>query len=157
MDKVIFFYREGQNLYLIYLILIDISFPDDYSELIRQNKQGEKDFNKRAGMNRIKKSFFIWCALAIVMGLIVAWIDSRPNWDDTGISAILIFSIALIFGYLASQKPWIIALAVSIWIPLFSIISSPNYGGLLALIPGFIGAYIGFFIKREIRNRSGKK
>jgi hypothetical protein len=87
------------------------------------------------------------------MGFIVAWIDSRPNWDDAGISAMLIFSFSILFGYLASQRPWIIALAVSIWIPLFSIISSHNYGGLLALIPGFTGAYIGLFIKKNISNR----
>jgi lipid-A-disaccharide synthase-like uncharacterized protein len=109
---------------------------------------------KRSTMiHRKRKFFFIWCAFATVMGLIIAWIDSRPKWDDTGISAVLIFTCAFIFGYLSSKRPWIVALAVSIWIPLSSILFTHNYGGLLALIPGFIGAYIGFFIAIKIFNR----
>ena len=101
-------------------------------------------------IHRIRKSFLFWCILALLMGLLIALIDSRPKWDDTGISAALVFSIAIIFGFLTSKRPWIVALAVSIWIPIFSIVFSHNYGGFLALIPGFIGSYIGFFIAVKI-------
>jgi hypothetical protein len=100
---------------------------------------------------KIDKSFFIWCMLAVAFGLIVTWIDSRPNWDDSGISAFMIFLLAIIFGFITSQRPWLIALAVSIWIPLFTIIATHNYGSLLALLPGFIGSYLGFFIRKTIR------
>ena len=91
----------------------------------------------------MKKSFLLWCLLATLSGIAIAWNDSRPAWDDAGISAFLIFS----------QKPWIIALVAGIWIPLFSFVSTHNYGGLLALIPGFIGAYAGFLIRKAILNR----
>ena len=101
----------------------------------------------------MKKSFLLWCLLATLSGIAIAWNDSRPAWDDAGISAFLIFLCAAIFGYLASQKPWIIALVAGIWIPLFSFVSTHNYGGLLALIPGFIGAYAGFLIRKAILNR----
>jgi hypothetical protein len=103
-------------------------------------------------MEKTKRFFLIWCILDAVSGIAVAWVDSQPNWDDAGISALLIFLCAGIFGYLASRKPWIIALAAGIWIPLFGIVSTHNYGGMLAIIPGFIGAYAGFFIRKSTGN-----
>ena len=96
----------------------------------------------------MKKSFVFYVILAVVLGFVIAWMDSRPNWDDTGISVFLVLVAALLCGFLAAQKPWLIALAVSVWIPLFEIVSTQNFGSLLALVPGFIGAFAGYFIKR---------
>ena len=98
----------------------------------------------------MKKSFLLSVLLATVLGIAIAWIDSRPNWDDTGISVLFVLLAGLLCGYLAAQKPWVIALAVSIWIPLFSILSTQNYGSFLALIPGFIGAYGGYFVRQGL-------
>lgn len=98
----------------------------------------------------MKKFFILAVILAMVFGIAIAWIDSRQNWDDTGISVFLLFGAALLCGFMVSQKPWLIALACSIWIPLFSILSTHNYGSLLALIPGFIGAYGGYFVRRRL-------
>ena len=97
----------------------------------------------------MKKDGVIQLFLAITTGFIIAWIDSRPNWDDTGISVTMVFVAAIIFGYFTSQKPWLTALAVSLWIPLFEIVSTQNFGTLLALIPGFAGAYLGYILKRK--------
>ena len=102
----------------------------------------------------MKKSFILSVILATALGMTIAWIDSRPNWDDAGISVFMVLLAGLLCGYLASQKPWVIALAVSLWIPLFSIISTQNYGAFLALIPGFIGAYAGWLVKKLIVMRS---
>ena len=72
-----------------------------------------------------------------------------PTWDDTGISAMMVLGVAAVFGYFSSQKPWLSALAVSIWIPLFGIVATFNFATLLALIPGFAGAYLGYMLKRK--------
>jgi uncharacterized membrane protein (DUF4010 family) len=97
----------------------------------------------------MKISFYIVCALAVTAGLSVAWIDTRPTWDDAGITAMMVLVMAFVFGSLAGQKPWLIALATSIWVPLSGIILTHNAGGVLALIPGFIGSYAGYFIRRN--------
>lgn len=97
----------------------------------------------------MKTRFLVILSLSNLVGLSIAWIDSRPNWDDTGISAFLVLTTAIIFGFFASKKPWLIALSVSIWIPLACLISAFNFGGILALIPGFLGAYIGYFIRKQ--------
>jgi hypothetical protein len=88
--------------------------------------------------------------LATTLGIGIAYIDSRPGWDDTGVSAFLVFLASGLCGYIAPQKPWIPALAVSIWIPLVGIFSNYNMTSLLALIPAFAGAYAGSVVRRKI-------
>ena len=95
----------------------------------------------------MKKISIIILLLATITGLAIAWIDSRPNWDDTGISVMMVLVASTLFGYLSPQKQWLTALAVCVWIPLASIVVSNNFGALIALIPGFIGAYFGYFVK----------
>jgi hypothetical protein len=97
----------------------------------------------------MKRTLILSLMLAITIGLVIAWVDSRPHWDDTGVSAFMILCSATLCGYLSSQKPWLIALAIGIWIPLFGVIASDNFGTLLALVPAFIGAYIGYLIKHK--------
>jgi len=95
----------------------------------------------------MRKTFNIYFSLATVTGLAIAYMDSQTNWDDTGITAFVISLAATLFGFLAYEKPWLIALAVSIWIPLWAIWFTYNFGSLLALVPGFAGAYAGYYLK----------
>jgi hypothetical protein len=100
----------------------------------------------------LKRDSKFWAILviAIILGLIITWVDSLPNWDDTGISATLIFIVAGLTGFIYPLRPFIWALAVSVWIPLLGIIVSNNYSSLLALLFGFAGAYLGSFIKNNL-------
>ena len=99
------------------------------------------------------KSFILSVLFACALGIAIAWVDSRPNWDDAGISAFLVLFVSMVAGYIAKQKPWLIALAVSAWIPLYGILSAQNFGSLLALVPGFIGAYVGWLTERIITEK----
>jgi len=99
---------------------------------------------------RMKARWIISLVVSIVLGLIIAKIDTGPHWDDAGISMIMIFSAALLCGYLSPSKPWIVALTCGIWIPLFNILRSSNYGSFLALVPAFIGAFLGSFLKSTL-------
>ncbi len=101
----------------------------------------------------MKKISIIVLLLATITGWAIAWIDLRPNWDDTGISVMMVLLASALFGYLSPQKPWLTALVVSVWIPLASIAISNNFGALIALIPGFIGAYFGYFVKTRTGGR----
>ncbi|MDD4971075.1 MAG: hypothetical protein PHT07_16730 [Paludibacter sp.] len=101
----------------------------------------------------MKNKFNLYFLLAEFSGLAIAWIDSQPTWDDTGITVLLILLASTLFGFLTFIRPWLIALAVSLWIPLWAIMSTHNYGALLAFIPGFAGAYAGYFIKYLISKK----
>jgi hypothetical protein len=102
-------------------------------------------YNKIQG--KMKNPFLTFFILAILLGLGIAWIDTRPNWDDTGISVLMVAIAAMLCAYAAAKKPWLIALAVSIWIPLISVVTDQNYGSLLSFIPGFFGAFAGYYLK----------
>ncbi len=51
-------------------------------------------------------------AALLAAGLAIAWMDSRPNWDDTGV---LIGAVALAaaVGGATAVRPWLVALFVA--------------------------------------------
>lgn len=96
----------------------------------------------------MKIPFLISILIGIILGTSIAYIDTRPHWNDDGMSVLMILVVSFICGCISSQKTWLIALAVGIWIPLFNIVLDYNYGSFIALIPAFIGAYIGYFSRK---------
>ena len=86
--------------------------------------------------------------VALGLGLAITYVDSRPNWDDTGITAGAILLSCAVLGALGPKQPWLWALAVGIWIPLFGIAQAQNFGSLLALAVAFAGAYAGMGLRR---------
>lgn len=95
------------------------------------------------------KKFSILLILSGMAGLLIAWNDNRPGWDDTGITAGLIVLSAALFGYLSPSRPWIWALSVGIWIPLYSIVSLGDFKMLLVMLFGFAGSYLGAAVKNN--------
>lgn len=78
-------------------------------------------------------------ALAVGFGL--AWTDSRPTWDDTGISALAVLLASAACAALEPARPWLWALAVGVWLPLLAVAQSGNWGATLALAFAFAGAF----------------
>jgi hypothetical protein len=83
---------------------------------------------------------------ALILGALIAWVDSRPTWDDTGITAAVLLLVSAGFGVLRPRFAWLWALALGAWIPLVGIVSAHNFGSILALGISFIGAYLGVAI-----------
>ena len=46
-------------------------------------------------------------AVAVVLGFAIAYVDSRPTWDDTGITASAVLITAGILGALGPERPWL--------------------------------------------------
>jgi hypothetical protein len=86
--------------------------------------------------------------LAVGLGLLIAWVDARPTWDDAGITAGMIVLTAALFGALRPSSAWLWALALGAWIPLWGILAGHNYGSVLALVVALLGAYGGAFARR---------
>ena len=89
--------------------------------------------------------------LAVLCGLFLAYVDSRPTWDDTGITAGSLLLSAGLFTLLGHPRPWLIALAVGLWIPLLYIYLNQQFGMLLVLLIPLIGAYAGWAVRLGIR------
>ena len=90
----------------------------------------------------------ILLVVAIAVGLSLGYIDSGPTWDDAGITAGLLFLVAATLGAVAPQRPWVWALCVGGWIPVFGILERSNYGSIMALAFAFAGAYGGMWLRR---------
>jgi hypothetical protein len=87
---------------------------------------------------------------AVLLGILIAWVDSHPTWDDAGITAFAILGVSGLLGFFSPHKPWVWALAVGIWIPLAAIFFTHNYGGLIVLVFAFVGAYGGMLARRLV-------
>jgi hypothetical protein len=96
-----------------------------------------------------KKTPLLLLVLAAGLGIAIAWIDSRPTWDDSGITAGLLVLTAAVFGALRPAKPWLWGLAVGVWIPLIGV-GHRNPGTLLALAAALFGAYLGALLRKAL-------
>jgi hypothetical protein len=88
--------------------------------------------------------------VALALGGVIAYVDSRPTWDDTGVTAGAIVISCGLLGAAGPSRPWLWALAVGLWIPLLAIMKSQNYGSLLVLAFAFAGAYAGMGLRRLV-------
>jgi hypothetical protein len=96
-------------------------------------------------MKSLSLAILFLLVVALALGFTITWIDSRPSWDDTGITALLIFASTFVLGMIRPRLAWMSALAVGLWIPLQGVIRYENYASALALVFAFGGAYVGAF------------
>jgi hypothetical protein len=94
--------------------------------------------------------FRVLLAVAVLLGASIAWVDSRPTWDDTGITAGVVLLASVAFGFVAPRRPWVWALAIGGMIPLLGILRGGNFGSLLALVVALAGAYGGALVHRAM-------
>jgi hypothetical protein len=88
-------------------------------------------------------------AASNLMGLFFAYIDSRPNWDDAGVLVGQIFLASAILGSLGPRRPWLWALAISVWMPLQeSLTTHRPPASAVAIIVALAGAYLGAGLRR---------
>ena len=92
--------------------------------------------------------------VAVGAGLGIAYLDSRPGYDDTGITAaglaIAALVAVLIDGSGRLLRVAAIAVLVGIWIPVFEIAAPGTYGSLLAFVFSAVGAFIGWVVVRGL-------
>ena len=91
-------------------------------------------------------------AASMVAGGAIAFVDSRPSWDDTGITAGAMLLAAATFGFLGPQRAWRWALAVGLWIPAYALVRTPAPGTLallLVVIFPLAGAYAGRAVRYQ--------
>ena len=91
---------------------------------------------------------------ALAIGLTLAWVDSRPHWDDTGIIVGVLLLTCAALGAVRPAHAWLWAVAVGLWIPLFEV-PRGNSGALAALVFALIGAYAGALGRRLLARPPG--
>jgi hypothetical protein len=103
------------------------------------------------GNERMDNMQKVFVALGIAAGIFIAYVDTRPNWDDTGVTAGLLLLSAGLLTLLGYRKPWLMALAVGIWLPLYYIYRLQDWAMLIVLVLPLIGAYAGWAANLVVR------
>ncbi len=97
----------------------------------------------------INRSSILVTGAALACGLAIGFVDSRPAWDDTGITAAAIVLTAALLGAIRPSGAWLTGLAVGA-----PILLSARTGDLLyyCMPPlfGLLGALAGAFLRRRI-------
>jgi hypothetical protein len=87
----------------------------------------------------------------VLAGLFLAYLDSLPNWDDTGILVIGLLLSSGLLALLGYKRPWLLALAIGLWIPLHDIYLTHDLRMLFVFIFPFVGAYLGWAVHLLVR------
>lgn len=88
---------------------------------------------------------------AALFGMLVLFIDSRPTWDDTGITVLMLLAGSGLIGLLVEKRPWLFALAIGVWLPAWYIFKSQDVKMLIVLAFPLVGVYVGWALKAGFR------
>jgi hypothetical protein len=92
--------------------------------------------------------FWTLFIIAVGLGVLIGWVDSRPTWDDTGITVGMVLVVTTILGFVMTGRAWVWALAVGVWVPIWSVLLNNSYAPAFALLVAFIGAYVGALLRK---------
>jgi len=81
--------------------------------------------------------------IAAALGVAIALVDAKPNWDDTGITAGVLLVTAFIVSAIADRRPWLWGLLVGVWVPAITIVNGGDPTAVLALAFALAGGYAG--------------
>ena len=118
-----------------------------------------KTVARRFAAEKNRTLHWILLAAAVLLGLAIAWLDSRPHWDDAGITAGLLLLSAGLLGLVGPRRPWLWALATGVWLPAWMpvhifvqthrIVLDPLLA-CVSLALSMAGAYAGMALRRMI-------
>jgi hypothetical protein len=104
----------------------------------------------RGGMTANRR-LIATCLAALVVGLAIAWNDSQPMWDDTGITAGLLVMAAALFAVVDPSRWWLWAVLVGLGTPLLEIGGQSGTASLAAFVFSGVGAAGGAGVRRLLR------
>jgi hypothetical protein len=96
------------------------------------------------------KPWFLFL-LALAAGLSIGWVDTRPTWDDAGITAGAILVTTAVFGVAMPKRAWLWALAVGGGIAGLNVILNGNVVALISFLFSFAGSYAGVLVRHALR------
>ena len=96
----------------------------------------------------MKKLFWVCLTLSLGAGAFIGWMDSRPHWDDTGITVGAIVLSAGVLGILHPQKAWLWATLIGLGVTVWEYGVSGTVGAVVSIPIAFAAAYMGVVARR---------
>lgn len=81
--------------------------------------------------------------LGFVAGLGIGYVDSRPTWDDTGVTVGVVFLAAAVLAATRPRSFWLIGLAVGLPVLGMNVFFRASYASAIAVGIGLSGAGAG--------------
>jgi hypothetical protein len=106
--------------------------------------------DERGTPRRSRISGLGWLLLALAVGLGVAWLDARPTWDATGLTAVLLLAASALIGLARPNLAGATGLAIGLPIPLVELglrPAQPNVASLLAVAVALLGGLGGALLR----------
>ena len=92
----------------------------------------------------------ILLTIGVAAGGGLAYLDSLPKWDDSGVLAGGMLLASGLLTLAGGRPAWVVALAIGVWIPLRAILTGGDPLIAAVLIFAFLGAYAGALIRAGI-------
>lgn len=95
-------------------------------------------------------------AIGLMLGLGIGYVDSRPTWDDAGITAGVVFICAAVLATVRPRSGWLIGVAVGIPVLGFNAALHSNFESAVAVVIALAGAAAGILVGKALGLDSAK-
>lgn len=85
---------------------------------------------------------------AVAIGLAIGYVDSRPTWDNAGITVSLILLTSAMVAGLSGRRPWLWAMLIGVGVPVFETFGRGGPASFVALVVAALGSAIGYGLAR---------
>jgi hypothetical protein len=94
-------------------------------------------------------------AASLLVGFAISWVDNRPNWDDTGVTAFALLISGGAMALLVPRRPWLWAIAIWISLPAWNVakagaLQPAMAAWLIVLAFPMAGALLGTLVRRKL-------
>jgi hypothetical protein len=94
----------------------------------------------------VPKTAWLIAALSLAVGCTIGFVDSRPTWDDTGITAGSIFLASLFLSAARPRSAWLTGLLIGVPVVAFNVALHGGFASAIAVVIALAGAGIGYLI-----------
>jgi hypothetical protein len=86
--------------------------------------------------------------VALAAGAAIGYVDSRPTWDDTGLTAGAVLLASGLLAFLRARAAWLVGLSVGAPVFAFNVIQGGDLGSGAAVGFGLVGAGVGHLLRK---------
>jgi hypothetical protein len=104
-----------------------------------------------AETNRLGAPELAAAIIGLLIGICIAYVDSRATWDDAGVTAAALVGTAGLIGAVRPRAWWLIGLAVGLPVVAFNVAIYGRFSSALAVAFSVLGAAVGASIGRAFR------
>jgi len=84
--------------------------------------------------------------LSLAVGCLIGYVDSRPTWDATGITAGSIFLASLLIAAWRPRSAWLTGLLIGVPGVGFNLVAHGNVASITAIVIALVGSAVGSLI-----------